>query len=353
MEDNLPEGLSPEDIFLPDYWKELSVLFSVEEPGGPQLYGALENPYEFFGSYAKLSDEELNMLEVWYSIDGSPWTLQTDEALMETEQRNFRIFKSEMETGKSYSFRLKLGTYTSRELTVKKTGNSPVWFSWTLGGNRDGTIDIDFPDISQPPPEIPDINGTLPPETGETTRPEDEETLPPETGATTKPEDEGTLPPESDGAAREDDDENGETAPPESSESPPPENENGQTDPPEEIVTRWTSQISGKRVRKLVEMYSEWILFQKEDVSVLVSSEWLEEQQLKDSDILTVKVSPEADHTVTVLINQKVPEDEPVCQVEIHTSPVRQPAAPNTTALCLFLIGCSGAFLYVKWRWKK
>lgn len=397
VEDSLPEGLSKDDIFLSDYWKELPVLFSVEEPDGPQLYGVLENPYEFFGSYARLSDEELNRLEVWYSVGGGTWTLQTDEGLMEVEQKDFRIFKSEMKTGQPYSFRLKLGDHVSRELTVQKEKTSPVWFSWTLGGNRDGTIDIDFPDISQPPPEPPDSNETTAPEYEETTPPVSngaietggQVTSPPESSDPIETKEPETSSPESDSSIET---EEPETSPPEpgssveteepeassfdsndsndsddSDDSDDSENENMETSapqssppsytitasPPEEIVTRWTSQISGKRVHKLLEMYSEWILFQKEEVSVLLSSEWLESQELKDSDVLTVEVSPEADHSVSVLINQKAPENPPVFQVEINQQSGHRPAPSKAAAIGLSLMICSGIFLCMKGRWKK
>lgn len=410
-EDSLPEGIAPEDIYLPDYWKELPVLFSVEEPGGPQLYGVLENPYEFFGSYAKLSDEELESLEVWYSIDDGSWRLQTDEELMKMDLSNYWIYKDKMESGRLYSFRLKMGDHISQELTVQKTEESPIWFSWTLGGNRDGTIDVEFPAVSQPPPQVPDINGTLSPEPSETPptestqRPADDEgVLPPSGGISTDNEDftpdspyqpvaepesstmlsnsdtaennpelpSGTAPSyENETAGQRED----RTPSQESSWSwnekntaseseKPPENTSESSVPaiaastgaapvPEEIVTRWVSQINGSRVQKLLEIYPEWVLFQKEDVSVLISSDWLKKQQLKDNDTLTVKVSPGTDRTVTILINQKTPEEPPVYRVETHQQTIRQPAAVNPAILFLFLTGCAFVFLFLKRRWKK
>lgn len=358
MEDSLPEGISAEDIYLPDYWKDLPVLFSVEAPGGPQLSGVLENPYDFFGSYAKLPEEELKALKIWYSINGSGWVLQTDEGLMDADEKNFYIHKDAMEEGSSYSFRLELGDYISRELTVLKDQTSPVWFTSMMDGNRDGTIDVDFPSISQPPPADPTEEETPP----RPTQPTEEETSPPPT----KPTGEETHPQPTPPAGKETRPDSGisdndgwtgsgelhVTIPADVSESSVlPDSEAGSFPIPWEEITRWSSQISGKRVRKLIEVYPDWILFQKEEVSILLSSQWLRDQQMKDSDVLTVSVSPDEDHAVTILINQKTTQSPPICQITVgETKKDRFDGAAAKTILTLAMTGAMAALLWKRRR---
>lgn len=209
------------------------------------------------------------------------------------------------------------------------------------------------------PPESSDPIETKEPETsspesGSSIETEEPETSPPEPGSSVETEEPEASSFDSNDSNDSDDsddseNENMETSAPQSS----PPSYTITASPPEEIVTRWTSQISGKRVHKLLEMYSEWILFQKEEVSVLLSPEWLESQELKDSDVLTVEVSPEADHSVSVLINQKAPENPPVFQVEINQQSGHRPAPSKAAAIGLSLMICSGIFLCMKGRWKK
>lgn len=426
IEDSLPKGVSPDEIHLPDYWKDMPVLFSVEAPGGPQLSGVLENPYDFFGSYARLNEEELDALEVWYSIDEGSWTLQTDEGLMDACENNFYIHKDAMAEGSRYSFRLKLGDFISRELVVQKDETSPVWFTSIMDGNRDGTIDVEFPSISQPPPidppepdtkpvepdtkpDEPDIKPVVP-----DTKPDGPDTKPvvPDTKPSKPAEDEAPQPP----PTIPSDSNNDSTISPQppflpvpETETPPyappvgdfslqpteaprpvqkpslvsreelpaaaskpaeetepsreaavtdghinmkPGSSSGSLPVPEEEVTRWSTRISGKRVRKLVELYPDWIRFQKENVSILLSSQWLKDQQMKDSDVLTVSVSPDKDHTVTILINQKEPQPPPVCQVTIgEAKTVRFDGTPAKAVLILAAAG-GGAALLWKRRWR-
>lgn len=371
QESSLPPDLDPQQIWIPEYWKRLPVLLSVEEPGKPQLYGVLENPDIFFGSYAKLSEEEYGELEVWYSIDKGSWTLQTDEGLMETDRKNYSIHKDKLEDGTSYSFYLKLAEHTSRILTVQKDKAPLVWFFWTLDGNRDGTLDVDFPSFSQPPPDPPEEETTASPAEETTASPEEgttgsgsanlpdsdsskngaAETAFPETGEDMIPKagefgqtDSSSsavpVPDQVPGIFRKD------SVPvqtgssmdavtasqPDSipSEDNTSENHSSDSSPasaltdspllPMELVDQWTTQISGKRVKKLLEFYPEYVVFQKESISVLVSSDWLKVLNLADSDILTIRISPEAGHEVTILINQKEPTVPPVYQVRLLDS---------------------------------
>lgn len=429
IEDSLPENISPEEIYMPDYWRDLPVLFSVEVPEGPQLYGVLENPYDFFGSYARLSEGELESLEVWYSINGGKWTLQTNEGLMDTYEKDFFIHKDAMAEGSSYSFRLKLGDFISRELTVRKDETSPVWFTYMMDGNRDGTIDVEFPPISQPPPE--DTTDPLPTEpTGEEPDPsptepgEGETSLPPAESNEEEPQPSIAVPPDSaDDSMRSDSGNsvnvewtgsgkvqvtasadglqppvppvpetgmppdtlsaennplqqpgtsqssrtpNGtdrpESGPPASGSHPaawaePPQkaaaaDSSINTDPasgsgslpvPEEAVTRWSTQISGKRVRKLIEIYPDWVLFQKEEVSILLSSQWLREQQMRDSDVLTVSVFPGKDYAVTILINQKEPQTPPICQITVGEAQKDRLRGAGGSAKAALILAITGA----------
>lgn len=432
MEDSLPENISPEEIYMPDYWRDLPVLFSVEAPEGPQLYGILENPYDFFGSYARLSEGELESLEVWYSINNGTWTLQTDEGLMDTYEKDFFIHKDAMAERSSYSFRLKLGDFISRELTVHKNETSPVWFTYMMDGNRDGTIDVEFPSISQPPPA--DTTNPLPTEStgeepgplptepgkGETSLPPAESneevpqppiTAPPDSTDDSRRSDSGNsvnvewavsqkvqatasadglqppalpaseagMPPDilsaennefqqtetSQSARKPNDTDKPESGPPASGSHPaawpePPQKtmvaDSGiNTEPasnsgclpvPEEVVTRWSTQISGKRVRKLIEIYSDWVLFQKEEVSILLSSQWLRDQQMRDSDVLTITVFPSKDYAVTILINQKEPLTPPICQItvdETEKEPFRGVGASAKAVLILAMTGAAAA----------
>lgn len=121
---------------------------------------------------------------------------------------------------------------------------------------------------------------------------------------------------------------------------------------PEETVTRWTTRISGRRVRKLIELYPDWVLFQKEEVTVLLSSQWLAGQKMGDSDILTVSVSPGEDHTVTIWINEKEPQPPPVFQVRIGEKGKDRFAGLDAIAvLTLALAGVMAAFLWRR-RWR-
>lgn len=418
-EDSVPPDLDPEQIFLPEYWETLPVLLSVEEPGQPQLYGVLENPDSFFGSYARLTDEEFEALEVWYSVDGGPWTLQTDEGLMETDARNYRIDKKNLEDGKPCSFYLKLGSHTSRILTVQTDDTPLVWFFWTLDGNRDGTIDVDFPSFNQPPPTDPTeedpvqppTNGSIgepsetptedatdsspenPPDGSNGSTPEnptdDATDTPPETSTDgssgTSPGDRdnssaGSAPAQPAGASvsaadstagetPKTADTSGQTAgdgpgtsvsrgdipPTTGNAGPADQSAASKTDSPllpMELVDQWVTQISGKRVKKLLELYPEHIVFQKEDVTVLVSSQWIASLQLKDNDILTIKVSPSKDHEVTILINQKEPPTPPVYETRSLDTPKKQTGGLLAGAVFLLFVIVLTCSLIVRRRTK-
>lgn len=419
-ESSLPEGVDSEDIYLPDYWKDLPVLLSVESPEGPQLYGVLESPYHFFGSYAKLSEEEAALLEVWYSVDGGSWTMQTNERLMDAEEKNFYINKEAMTEEVSYSFCLKLGDFVSEVLTVKKEETSPVWFTSMMDGNRDGTIDVEFPSISQPPPEDSSGEEIKPPVTDDSGSSVDSDNSgssgdaggsgdagdsgtsgntgspggsgspggpgsPGEPGNPVRPgepgntseSDDSSIPaspvsgePDSIGGKGAGEPERiNQEARPQASSSPPPltedtktaqgsvavdrdtasdvKNGSGSLPVPEEVVTRWSTQISGKRCRKLIELYPDWILFQKEEVSVLLSSQWLSEQKMRDSDVLTVSVSPGEEYTVTILINQKVPRTSPIYRITVNEKEKGQSdRAARAALLALAGVGVGVALLW-------
>lgn len=396
QEDSLPAGLTPEQIQLPDYWNDLPVLLSVEGTEGPELYGVLENPEEFFGSYAALTDKELDELEVWYCVDHGSWTLQTDEGLMETDTGNYRIYKDKLETGHSYSFFLKLGNHTSSILTVRKKESPLVWLSWEMGGNRDGTIDVEFPSITQPPPtdtEETDSSqketaGTeIPPATENRLPPQDntsdgssyqthgpaghaagnfgdpieattvsektpEVSLPYETPTTSSEKADSATPDsaaskEAMGSPDSTVSPTGTAAPDHAAGSPAGP---GTAPTPYETVTRWTSRISGGRIEKLLELYPEWILFQKESVAIYISSHWLEDQHLGPNDILTVSLSPGEDNSVEILINGTVPANAPVYRIEQLPKTRESYGGPAVIAL-MFLASGSVIFL-MNQRWK-